>query len=127
MKMQKCPKSVLSAFTIEAEVQRASPPKEPGGNIFRKLWRQESGLSSITFVERPNYFFIEIFKSDSGFKWTILVYFFNPKASSLEIVWSKKVRFPSRLGHSLNQPLNSRLFSQCHFPIHIQLFHKIQK
>jgi hypothetical protein len=24
MKMQKCPKSVLSAFTLEAEVQRAS-------------------------------------------------------------------------------------------------------
>ena len=29
MKMQKCPKSVLSAFTLEAEVQRMSPPKEP--------------------------------------------------------------------------------------------------
>jgi hypothetical protein len=29
MKMQKCPKSVLSAFTLEAEVQRTSPPKEP--------------------------------------------------------------------------------------------------
>ena len=29
IKMQKCPKSVLSAFTQEAEVQRTSPPKEP--------------------------------------------------------------------------------------------------
>jgi hypothetical protein len=27
--MQKCPKFVLSAFTLEAEVQRTSPPKEP--------------------------------------------------------------------------------------------------
>ena len=29
MKMHKCPKSVLSAFTLEAEVQRTSSPKEP--------------------------------------------------------------------------------------------------
>jgi hypothetical protein len=29
MKMQKCPKSVLSAFTLKAEVQRMSPSKEP--------------------------------------------------------------------------------------------------
>ena len=29
MKMQKCPKSVLLAFTLEAEVQRMSPPKVP--------------------------------------------------------------------------------------------------
>jgi hypothetical protein len=29
MKMQNCPKSVLLAFTLEAEVQRLSPPKEP--------------------------------------------------------------------------------------------------
>jgi hypothetical protein len=29
MKMHKCPKSVLSSFTLEAEVQRTSPPKEP--------------------------------------------------------------------------------------------------
>jgi hypothetical protein len=29
MKMQKCPKAVLTAFTLEAEVQRTSPPKEP--------------------------------------------------------------------------------------------------
>jgi hypothetical protein len=29
MKMQKCPKSVLSAFTLKAKVQRTSPPKEP--------------------------------------------------------------------------------------------------
>jgi hypothetical protein len=29
MKMQNCPKSVLSAFTLEAEVQRTLPPKEP--------------------------------------------------------------------------------------------------
>ena len=28
MKMHKCPKFVLSAFTLEAEVQRTSPPKE---------------------------------------------------------------------------------------------------
>ena len=37
MKMQKCPKAVLSAFTLEAEVQRTSPPKSLGGNTFRKL------------------------------------------------------------------------------------------
>jgi hypothetical protein len=29
MKMHKCPKSILSAFTLEAKVQRTSPPKEP--------------------------------------------------------------------------------------------------
>jgi hypothetical protein len=29
MKMRKCPKSVLSAFTLEIEVQMTSPPKEP--------------------------------------------------------------------------------------------------
>ena len=29
MKMQKCPKFVLSGFTLEAEVQRMSPPNEP--------------------------------------------------------------------------------------------------
>ena len=29
MKMHKCPKFVLSAFTLEAEVQRTSLPKEP--------------------------------------------------------------------------------------------------
>jgi len=29
MRMKKCPKAVLSAFTLEAEVQRMSPPKEP--------------------------------------------------------------------------------------------------
>ena len=29
MKTQKCPKFVLSAFILEAEVQRTSPPKEP--------------------------------------------------------------------------------------------------
>ena len=29
MNMHKCPKAVLSAFTLEAEVQRMSPSKEP--------------------------------------------------------------------------------------------------
>ena len=52
MKMQKCPKSVLSAFTLEAEVQRMSPPKEPSGNTFRKLWRQKFGLWSKFWVEQ---------------------------------------------------------------------------
>jgi hypothetical protein len=34
MKMQNCPKFVLSAFTLEAEVQRMSPPKEPRWHHF---------------------------------------------------------------------------------------------
>jgi hypothetical protein len=34
MKMHKCPKSVLSAFTLEAKVQRTSPPKEPRWHHF---------------------------------------------------------------------------------------------
>src|ERR1700737_113335 len=57
MKMQKCPKSVLSAFTLEAKVQRTSPPKEPKWQHFRKLWRQEYGLSSTIWVEQndPNF------------------------------------------------------------------------
>ena len=34
MRMQKCPKFILSAFTLEAKVQRTSPPKEPRWQYF---------------------------------------------------------------------------------------------
>jgi hypothetical protein len=52
MKMQKCPKAVLSAFTLEDEVQRTSPPKSLGSSTFSKLWRQEFGLLSKVWVEQ---------------------------------------------------------------------------
>ena len=52
MKMQNCPKSVLSAFTLEAEVQRMSPPKKPTWQHFRKLWRQEFRLLSQVWVKQ---------------------------------------------------------------------------
>jgi hypothetical protein len=50
--MHKCPKATLSAFILEVEVQRTSPPKEPRWQHFRKLWRQEFGLSSKVWVEQ---------------------------------------------------------------------------
>jgi hypothetical protein len=39
-------------------------------------------------VERPHFIFIKIFKI---WHWNILIYIFNPKASPLDIVWSRKV------------------------------------
>ena len=67
MKMQKCPKSVLSAFTLEAEVQRTSPPKEPRWQHFQEVMAPRvrplepslgrAKYSTQTSVERPNLFY----------------------------------------------------------------------
>jgi hypothetical protein len=52
MKMQKFPKSVFLAFTLEAEVQGRRFQKSLGGITFKKLWRQEFGLSSKFWVKQ---------------------------------------------------------------------------
>ena len=72
MKMQKCPKSVLWAFTLEAKVQRTLPPKEPRWQHFYEVrlprvrpLKQSLGQAKCptqTSVKRPNFFFIKIFK-----------------------------------------------------------------
>ena len=72
MDMQKCPKSVLSAFTLKAEVQRRSPPKEPRWQHFQEVMAPrdrpleqslaQAKCSTQISVERPNCFFIQIFK-----------------------------------------------------------------
>ena len=76
MKMHKCPKSVLSAFTLEAEVQRTLPPKEPRWQHFPKVMaprirplKQSLGRAKCltqTSVKRPNFFFFKYSKSDIG-------------------------------------------------------------
>jgi hypothetical protein len=49
MRMQKCPKSILSAFTLEAEVQRTLPPKEPRWQHFKKSYGAKSSTSRAKF------------------------------------------------------------------------------
>ena len=88
MKMQRCPKSVLSAFTLEAEVQRTSPPKEPRWQHFQEVMaprvrplEPSLGAQRKTSIVRPNFFQRPI----------ILIYFLSPRAYPLDKVWSGKV------------------------------------
>ena len=77
--------------------------KSLGGNTFEKLWRQEFGLSSQVWLSKmldPNFR-----RGRTFFEGPLLKYFFNPKASPLDIVWSGKVTLLLSLGHSVNQPL----------------------
>ena len=52
MKMQKCPKFVLSVFTLRPKSKGCRLQKSLGGNTFRKLWRQEFSLLSQVWVEQ---------------------------------------------------------------------------
>ena len=89
--MHKRPNFVLLAFTLEAELQRMLPPKEPRWHHFQEVMAPRvrplepsigrAKCSTQTSVKRPNFFQRLI----------ILIYFFSPKTYPLDIVWYGKV------------------------------------
>ena len=62
MKMHKCPKYVLSAFTLEAEVQRTPPSKEPRWQHFSEVMTPRVRPLEQSFHREAKLFFITIFK-----------------------------------------------------------------
>ena len=90
-KMQNCPKFVLLAFTLEAEVQRMSPPKVPRWQHFQEVMAPRVRPLEPS-LGRPKYSIQTSVERLKLFQRTIIfIYFSSPKASPHDIVWSRKL------------------------------------